>query len=211
MIIAKNAGTDRWRNDMDYQKFRKAKAIEKKNKERLLKVNPKLNEDSGIYFLTRIDENGFKYAYIGQAVHILTRLSQHLVGYQHIDLSVKKHGLYNEKNPFGWKINFMLYKDTELDEAEQYWIKRYADGGYQLRNKTSGSQGEGKSQIADYKPVKTYREGVQQGRKNLAKELNHIADKHLEISLKPEKLNNKVSQKQYEKFMELLGEGEDKG
>ena len=45
---------------MDYQKFKKAKAIEKKNKERLLKVNPKLNEDSGIYFLTRIDENGFK-------------------------------------------------------------------------------------------------------------------------------------------------------
>lgn len=64
---------------MDYQKFKKAKAIEKKNKERLLKVNPKLNEDSGIYFLTRIDENGFKYAYIGQAVHILTRLAQHLV------------------------------------------------------------------------------------------------------------------------------------
>ena len=73
---------------MDYQKFKKAKAIEKKNKERLLKVNPKLNEDSGIYFLTRIDENGFKYAYIGQAVHLITRLSQHLVGYQHIDLSL---------------------------------------------------------------------------------------------------------------------------
>lgn len=28
-----------------------AKAIERKNKERLLKVNPKLNEQSGIYFL----------------------------------------------------------------------------------------------------------------------------------------------------------------
>ena len=74
---------------MDYQKFKKAKAIEKKNKERLLKVNPKLNEDSGIYFLTRIDENGFKYAYIGQAIHLITRLSQHLVGYQHIDLSLE--------------------------------------------------------------------------------------------------------------------------
>ncbi len=36
--------------------FAKAKAIERKNKERLLKVNPNLNDDSGIYFLTRADE-----------------------------------------------------------------------------------------------------------------------------------------------------------
>lgn len=194
---------------MDYQKFRQAKAIEKKNKERLLKLNPKLNEDSGIYFLMREDENGFRYAYIGQAVHILTRLSQHLVGFQHIDLSLKKHGLFDEeKNPFGWKVNFMLYKDTELDEAEQHWIKRYANAGYQLRNKTSGSQGEGKVQINDYRPQKGYREGVEYGKKSLARELNHIAEKHLEIKVKPEKANNKVSIKQYEKFMELIGANE---
>lgn len=74
---------------MNYQSIRQAKAIEQNNKKRLLEVNPKLDEESGIYFLTRIDENGFKYAYIGQAVHILTRLAQHLVGYQHIDLSLK--------------------------------------------------------------------------------------------------------------------------
>ena len=70
--------------------FRQAKAIESKNKKRLLAINPKLNEQSGIYFLTRVDEDGFKYAYVGQAKHILTRLAQHLVGYQHIDLSLKK-------------------------------------------------------------------------------------------------------------------------
>lgn len=194
---------------MDYQKFKKAKAIEKKNKERLLKVNPKLNEDSGIYFLTRIDENGFKYAYIGQAVHILTRLAQHLVGYQHIDLSLKKHGLYDaETNRHGWKIGFMLYKDTELDSAEQHWIKKYADGGYQLRNKTSGSQGEGKSQIAEYKAAKGYRDGVQQGRKNLAKELSNIAEKHLTIEIRADKRGNKISERQYEKFIELMKGGE---
>ena len=73
---------------MDYNKFKQAKAIEAKNKKRLLEVNPYLNEGSGIYFLTRTDENGFKYAYVGQAVHILTRLAQHMVGYQHIDLSI---------------------------------------------------------------------------------------------------------------------------
>lgn len=36
-----------------HQNIAKAKAIERKNKERLLKVNPNLNDDSGIYFLTR--------------------------------------------------------------------------------------------------------------------------------------------------------------
>ena len=71
--------------------FKKAKAIEKKNKEKWLALNPALNEKSGIYLLTRRDANGIKYAYVGQAKHILTRLAQHLVGYQHIDLSLKKY------------------------------------------------------------------------------------------------------------------------
>lgn len=185
-----------------------AKAIEKKNRYRLLNVNPELDDESGIYFLTRTDENGFRYAYIGQAVHILTRLAQHLVGYQHIDLSLKKHGLYADDNPYGWKIGFMHLPVSQLDEKEQYYIKMYADNGYQLRNKTSGSQGQGKAQIDDYRPAKGYRDGLKQGRINLARELSHIADKHLEIRLKPEKQGNKVSEKQYEKFMDLLKAGE---
>lgn len=123
---------------MDYNKFRQAKAIEAKNKKRLLEVNPHLNEGSGIYFLTRTDENGFKYAYVGQAVHILTRLAQHMVGYQHIDLSIKKHGLYSKQNQNGWKIDFNSYPEVVLNEMEQLFIKEYADRGYQLRNKTSG-------------------------------------------------------------------------
>ena len=193
---------------MNYQSIRQAKAIEQNNKKRLLEVNPKLDEESGIYFLTRTDENGFKYAYIGQAVHILTRLAQHLVGYQHIDLSLKKHKLYSKSNPCGWKIGFLHFPKSELDKQEQHYIKAYADKGYQLRNKTSGSQGEGKAQIDDYKPSKGYRDGIQQGRKNLAKELSHIAEKHLKIEIREDKRYNKVSQKQYEKFMDLLKAGE---
>lgn len=189
---------------MSYQNFRQIKAIEQKNKQRLLEVNPKLDDKSGIYFLTREDEQGFRYAYVGQAVHILTRLAQHLVGYQHIDLSLKKHGLYAEDNPFGWKVSFMHYPISKLDEMEQYWIKQYADKCYQLRNKTSGSQGEGKSQIADYRPQKGYRDGLKQGRINLARELSSIAEKHLKIEIRDDKKNNKISQKQFEKFKELL-------
>lgn len=184
--------------------YKQVKAIEAKNKKRLLSINPSLNENSGIYFLTRTDENGIKYAYIGQAKHILTRLAQHLVGYQHIDISLKKHGLYSTDNEHGWHIGFLLCPVEKLDNMEQYYIRLYALHGYQLRNKTSGSQGVGKTQIDEYKPAKGYYDGLKQGRKNLAKELVNIIDKHLEISLKPEKANNKVSIKAFEKFKELL-------
>lgn len=186
------------------QNIARVKAIEQKNRKHLLAINPKLDDESGIYFLTREDENGFRYAYIGQAVHITQRLCSHLVGYQHIDLSLKKHGLYSADNPYGWKVNFMHYTQSQLDEQEQYWIKQYADKGYQLRNKTSGSQGEGKAKIDDYRPQKGYYDGLKQGRHNLAKELSHIIDKHLVISVKPEKQGNKISEKQLEKFKELL-------
>ena len=184
--------------------LRKAKAIEAKNKKRLLAIDPYLDEGSGIYFLVRKDENGIKYAYIGQAKHLLTRLAQHLSGYQHIDLSLKKHGLYSSENIYGWKIGFLHFQISELDFMEKKFIQMYSNNGYQLRNKTAGGQGEGKTKIDDYRPAKGYRDGIAQGRKNLAKELTNIIDKHLCISLKEEKKNNKVSIKAFEKFNDLL-------
>ena len=184
--------------------LRKAKAIAAKNKKRLLAIDPYLDEGSGIYFLVRKDENGIKYAYIGQAKHLLTRLAQHLSGYQHIDLSLKKHGLYSSENIYGWKIGFLHFQISELDFMEKKFIQMYSNNGYQLRNKTAGGQGEGKTQIDDYRPAKGYRDGIAQGRKNLAKELTNIIDKHLCISLKEEKKNNKVSIKAFEKFNDLL-------
>ena len=184
--------------------LRKAKAIEAKNTKRLLAIDPYLDEGSGRYFLVRKDENGIKYAYIGQAKHLLTRLAQHLSGYQHIDLSLKKHGLYSSENIYGWKIGFLHFQISELDFMEKKFIQMYSNNGYQLRNKTAGGQGEGKTQIDDYRPAKGYRDGIAQGRKNLAKELTNIIDKHLCISLKEEKKNNKVSIKAFEKFNDLL-------
>lgn len=186
--------------------FRKAKAIEAKNKKVLQEVNPYLDEKSGIYFLTREDEDGIKYAYIGQAKHLLTRLAGHMTGYQHIDLSLKKHGVYSSQNPCGWKIGFLHFPEEILDDKEQLYIRLYAKEGYQLRNKTSGSQGVGKKQIDEYRPSKGYYEGIRQGKKTLARELTNIIDKHLEISLKKGKENNKISKKAFEKFKELLSE-----
>lgn len=194
---------------MSYQDIRKQKTIDQKNRKRLLEVNKSLDDGSGIYFLTRTDENGIKYAYIGQAKHILTRLAQHLVGYQHIDLSMKSHGLYSVENIYGWKIGFLHFPLEKLDEKEQYYIRQYAMNGYQLRNKTGGGQGKGKEKIDEYRPAKGYYDGLKQGRKNLARELSGIIEKHLVISLKSEKQGNKVSQKQYEKFMDLLKVGDE--
>lgn len=195
----------------DWKNVARAKSIERKNRERILAVNPNVDDGSGIYFLTRTDDDGIRYAYIGQAKHLLTRLAQHLSGYQHIDLSIKSHGLLSvDENIYGWNIGFFHYEVDDLDYWEKYWIKKYAQYGYQLRNKTAGGQGDGKKQIAEYRPGKGYRDGLAQGRINLARELANIADKHLVISLKPEKQNNSVSQRQFVRFMELL-HGENDG
>lgn len=195
---------------MSNQNYRKAMAIEAKNKKRILEINPNVDDGSGIYFLTRMDEDGIRYAYIGQAKHLLTRLAQHLSGYQHIDLSLKNHGLYAPDNIHGWRIGFLHYPIDRLDEMEQKYIRQYAQSGYQLRNKTAGGQGEGKKQIDEYRPAKGYRDGIEQGKRMLARELLYIAEKHLKIDLREDKRGNKISQKQYEKFMALIHtEGDD--
>ena len=189
--------------------MRQIKAIENQNKKRLLKVNPKLNERSGIYFLLRENENGFRFGYIGQAKNITQRLCGHLSGYkQHIDRSLKAHGLYSEDNPYGWRVEFLNFPESQLDEKEKYYIKLYADKGYQLRNVSIGGQGSERDsgQIGERKPPKGYRDGIKQGKINLARELSSIAEKHLKIEIREDKKNNKVSQKQFEKFKELMNE-----
>lgn len=189
---------------MAYKNYKQVYAVQRKYKEQLLKVNPDLNDESGIYFLTR-EEDGFKYAYIGQAKHILQRLCSHMTGYQHIDLSLKKHGFYSEDNPAGWKVNYINYPVRELDKMEQYWIKGYANQGYQLRNKTSGSQGEGKAKIDEYKPSRGYRDGLKQGHRNASREVAHLFEKHLDYKPKNDP-PNRYQQQAMEKFEDFLNE-----
>lgn len=183
--------------------YRQRMAIKAQNEKSLLETNPELNESSGIYFLTRTDENGINYAYIGQAIHLLARLADHLSGYQHIDLSLRKHGLWSQDNPYGWKIGIKHFEIAELDEKEQHYIKQYALNGYQLRNKTAGGQGEGKTQIDEYRPAKGYRDGLKQGYKNASREVSHLFDKHLNVSIKSDK-PNKVQEKALGKFEDFL-------
>lgn len=188
-----------------YRDIARRKAMERDNEKKLLAVNPNLDDESGIYFLTRTDpETGIKFSYVGQALHIKKRMLQHMTGYkQYIDVSLRKHGLYSEKNPGGWNINFLHFPKEHLDEQERNYITLYAKNGYQSRNKDTGG-GAGKTELGERKPSKGYRDGLAQGRKNLARELNNIIGKHLIISLKPEKANNKVSIRAFEKFNALL-------
>lgn len=186
---------------MDYKQYRQIKAIEQKNKERWLQVNPTLTEDSGIYILTRKDESGINYAYIGQAKHILTRLAQHLTGFQHIDLSLKKHGLYADDNVYGWAVSVELCAVEDLDDMEKCFIKRYADG-YQLRNKTAGGQGEGKTAIAEQKPSKGYYDGKAQGYEDARKFIAKLFESYLVVSINGKETANKV--KALDKFKAFL-------
>lgn len=195
---------------MANRSYKQRYAIDQENRKRIKKLNPDIGNQSGIYFFTRTDEDGVNHAYIGQAsTSLLNRCAQHLSGYQYIDLSLKSHGLYDaQKNPYGYKLGFTLYPVEELDKWEEYWILQYAKAGYQLKNRTGGKQGKGKKQINEYRPQKGYRDGIKQGRKNLAKELLHIIEKHLIVAIKPEKAHNKVSQDQFAKFWDLLNTDE---
>lgn len=184
---------------MDY---RQIYAIKEKNKRKILKICPNCPETSGIYFLLR-EENGFKYAYIGQSVNILKRLADHLQGYQHIDLSIKKHGLWNEDNQTGWVIRFIKCPKVDLDEKEQFYIKKYANAGYQLRNATAGGQGQGKSSLGNEKPRKNYYDGVSQGYKNAQKFIKNLFDKHLDFKAKKEP-PTKNQEKAVQKFEDFL-------
>lgn len=165
---------------------------------------------SGIYILTRTDESGFNYAYIGQAKNILDRLASHLTGYQHIDLSLKNHGLYDEtKNPHGWNVRTLEYDLDELNSMEQEWIKVYASKGYQLRNKTAGSQSEGKTGLDNQRQSKSYSEGVKYGYLRAKNEFREYFNTYLSYDVKQFKKDGtptEMAKKKKKLFEEFLNE-----
>lgn len=181
-------------------------AIKQEREERIKKICPGIPNSSGIYAFYRIDEAGIRRSYVGQALRLCERCASHLGEYDHIALSLKKHKFYSESNPTGWKLSYRTCRKDELDQKEIETIKAFADKGFQMYNITTGGQSAGKQVTGQYKPPKTYRQGIQQGKITLARELKHIIDIHLNVSIRPEKANNKVSIKALEKFNDLLNE-----
>ena len=184
--------------------YRQIMVIRKANEDKIRKVCPIATEHSGIYVFWRIDENMFKYAYVGQAKNLLKRLAEHLNGYQHIDLSIKKHKFYDaETNPYGYHVEIICHcPEDELDGRERYWIKHYADQGYQLRNKTSGGQDGEKSALGEGKSPKGYREGLSKGYENARKYVAQLFEKNLTYSINGK--DGKLKQRAYDKFTEFL-------
>ena len=189
--------------------MRQIKAREAADRRRILAVNPLVPHESGIYFLLR-EEDGIKYGYVGQAVDLLDRLAGHLRGYQHIDLSLKKHGLFSEKNPTGWNVHYIKCEMASLDERERHYIAEMAAAGYQLRNHTTGGQDGGKKALGDAKCPKGYYDGVRQGEKNIRKQVAHLFKLHLDYKPKSDK-PNKNQEKAMAKFADLLNWEADDG
>ena len=177
-------------------------AVKAKNKNRLLAVNPQLNNQPGIYFLTRTDENGISHAYVGLAHHVLDRLCQHLSTYQYIDNSIRRHGFYSDDNPYGYKVNFINCDEKDLEEKERYYITLYARQGYQMKNIDTGG-GAGKQELGERKPTKGYRQGIDAGYRKASKEVSHLFDLHLDYRTKSDK-PNKNQEKAAEKFQNFL-------
>lgn len=189
--------------------YRKIYAMKNAREKRIKDICPTIPNESGIYAFFRTDEAGIKRSYVGQAVNLCERCASHLGEYDHIALSLKKHGFYSKNNPYGWKLGYKICPKEELDEREISTIKAFADKGFQMYNITAGGQSAGKQVTGQYNQPKTYRQGIQQGKKSLARELSHIINTHLVVSLKPEKMNNKVSIRALEKFNDLLKENSD--
>ena len=188
--------------------YRQIYARKAECEKRIKEVCPQATHESGIYCFHRIDEGGFKFAYVGLATKsLLTRLGEHLVGYQHIDLSIKKHGLYSQENPYGYKVDILCKCPAEeCNEKEQYYIKKAADAGYQLRNHNSGSQGKGRRTFDNAKPSKTYREGLAMGYTNARREVAHWFSLHLNASMKKPTKNAEKALAKFQEFINLEDE-----
>lgn len=181
--------------------------MSKKNLELTKQLLEQMKDDPcGIYAIYREDSQGFRYAYIGQSKHCLTRILEHITGFsQHIDCSLKKWGLYDNGENEGYHIAIIerCYPE-QLDEKETQSCLKYAYAGYQLLNKTGGKQGQGRKDldIGDRKKPKGYRDGLEQGYQNCIKDINKLISGKLilQIDGKPDK----IKQRYLRKLRELL-------
>lgn len=171
---------------------------------KLKELCPEIDNQSGIYILHRRDENdSLIHAYIGLAVNLLDRLCSHLMNYsQHIDISLKKRGLYNNSNPYGWNATVRHFPKEQLNDKERQYIKEAQERGWELYNITGGGQDKGKVDIADRKPPKGYQDGIAQGKKQTQREIAKLFEKNLTFSINGEP--NKNKQKAYDKFKSFI-------
>lgn len=191
--------------------WKKIYAMKKVGESRIKKLCPDIENKSGIYVWYR---PYYKF-YAGQSIKLLDRSIQHLTQYDHLGLSIKKHGLYDKvKNPYGWKMIYYYCDVSVLNEEERKTIENWAKNG-EPYNITSGGQDSGKYDINKRQESKGYRQGVEYGYKNAIRDVKEYFDKYLDFNYKrPQcyKKNNEIKEifiKKFTDFKELL-EGDDK-
>lgn len=167
-------------------------------------------KQSGIYLFERTDENGVVFFYCGQAVNIYQRIVGHWLGFQRIDLSIRKRRFQSQENPYGWKFTILEHCNKDLlDDRERFHILQNLKAGKQTYNLTYGSQGEGKQTVGEGKIPKGYYDGKKQGYLDARKYVANLFDKHLIYDKKSQK-PNKHQEKAMDKFKDFLNwkEGE---
>ena len=189
--------------------YKQLNARKKEVAQKLKKVCPNINNNSGIYFYTRertVEEGGGKACYIGKSRTLLDRCISHDMGYaQRIDISLKKRKYYSESNPYGWKLNVLFFPENLLDEKERYYIELYQSHYEECYNKESGGT-TGKSLINERKPPKTYQDGLLQGDKRTKRKFKEYFDKYLDFQVRFP--SNKIKERKYNEFKEWLEDGE---
>lgn len=190
--------------------YKQVFARKRDNEARILKLCPKADHTSGIYVFYR-EQDGFRHAYVGLATKsLLRRLAEHLDGYEmHIDKSIRKYGLFDAKeNLFGYKVAILCHcPPDQCNEKEQFFIKKLANDGWQMKNTTGGSQGEGKVDINERKEARGYHDGLTQGEKKTKEQVKTYFDKYLDFVIKPP--TGKVKERKFQEFADFLN-GTDK-
>lgn len=206
--IKKEAKIMPWKsNNIWFAKVRDKKKV-------VLKLNPKIEDKPGIYLIWRVDPfTNVHVCYVGQAKKILERLAKHLLQYQKIDNSIRKHGLYDkEKNPGGYMFSCIQECEPQfLDEFEKICINNYIKEGWVLENISGGGQGERADDIHERKASKGYLDGLKQGYKNCLRDVKEFFDKYLDYVIKEPRLTAKkkpvvIKQKKYDEFKSMLEE-----
>lgn len=183
--------------------YKQIYAIKKQREKFITSFLPGIENRPGIYIYHRVDSNGFKSCYVGQSVGIIDRLISHMGEYDHIALSLKKHGYQREDNPFGWQIDYFYCDKSELDDKERETLAEWhINKGYAPYNRTTGGQDGEKQGLDGRKPAKGYRDGIAQGYKNARRDVSKLFEKNLTYSINGK--DGKLKQRAYEKFTEFL-------
>ena len=192
--------------------YRQVYAMKHKREEQIKGICPGITNASGIYAFYRVDENGIKRSYVGQAKHLCERCASHLAEYDHIALSLKRHKFYSKDNPYGWRLAYKECSEAELDTKEIETIKAFSDKGFQLYNVSLGGQGANHASgtMSAVKPQKGYRDGIKQGYKNASRDVAALFDKHLDYKPKSDPPNHHQL-RAMEKFKEFLEYHKEKG